>query len=199
MRALVVVDVQPDFMPGGRLPVPGGDQVLAAVNRLAARFTTVVLTQDWHPAGHLSFASSHEGRAPFETIALPYGPQVLWPDHCLQGSPGASLHPGLDVPHAGLILRKGTRREVDSYSAFAEADGTPTGLRGYLAERGVDEVVLCGLATDYCVAWTARDARRMGLAATVAEGACRAIDQGGSLDRAWREMAAAGVKRAAEA
>jgi nicotinamidase/pyrazinamidase len=195
--ALLVVDVQRDFCAGGALAVPDGDAVVPAINALARRFETVALTQDWHPADHFSFASQHPGRAPFETVEAPYGTQVLWPDHCVQGTPGAGFHPELDIPHAQLIIRKGFRRAVDSYSAFLEADrATPTGLAGYLAERGVRAVVLCGLATDFCVHWSALDARRHGLAATVVEDACRAIDLEGSLARAWAAMEAAGVRRA---
>ncbi|MBW8271189.1 bifunctional nicotinamidase/pyrazinamidase [Caldovatus aquaticus] len=198
--ALIVVDVQNDFCPGGALAVPEGDAVVPVINALARRFATVVLTQDWHPADHLSFASQHPGRAPFETVEMPYGPQVLWPDHCVRGTPGAALHPGLDIPHAAMIQRKGLRREVDSYSAFLEADrATRTGLDGWLAARGIRAVVVCGLATDFCVAWTALDARRFGFAAGVVEEACRAIDTGGSLARAWADMAAAGVRRIARA
>ena len=194
--AFLVVDVQNDFMPGGALGVQGGAGVVPVVNALARRFATVVLTQDWHPADHLSFASQHAGRAPFERAALHYGEQVLWPDHCVQGTAGAAFHAGLDASHARLVLRKGVRREVDSYSAFVEADrATPTGLHGWLSEHGVRAVVLAGLATDYCVAWSALDARRLGYAVTVAEDACRAIDLDGSLARAWAEMAAAGVRR----
>lgn len=193
--ALLVVDVQGDFLPGGALAVPDGDAVVAPIRALAARFATLVLTQDWHPPGHASFASAHPGRAPFETVRLAYGEQVLWPDHCVQGSPGAALAPGLDLPGAALVLRKGLNPSVDSYSAFAEADGTRTGLSGYLRERGVERVVLCGLATDYCVAWSALDARAAGFAAAVVTDATRAIDQGGSLAAAWARMEAAGVGR----
>lgn len=194
--ALLVVDVQVDFLPGGALPVPRGDEVVAEINRLAARYEQVVLTQDWHPPGHVSFASAHPGRQPFETIRLAYGEQTLWPDHCVQGSAGAAFAPGLAVPHAQLILRKGWHREVDSYSAFLEADRTTrTGLDGWLAARGVQEVHICGLATDFCVLWTALDARRFGFRAAVIEPACRGIDLGGSLARAWHEMDAAGVAR----
>src|SRR5574342_246775 len=167
---LIVVDVQYDFMPGGALAVPKGDEVVPVINRAAARFDNVVLTQDWHPRGHASFASSHPGRKPFETIELPYGTQVLWPDHCVQGTSGADFHRGLAVPHAQLIIRKGYRSHVDSYSAFCEADGTtPTGLAGYLRDRGLEHVVLAGLATDFCVAWSALDARKRGFRATVIE------------------------------
>lgn len=195
-RALLVVDVQNDFVPGGGLAVPDGHRVVPVINALARRFATVVLTQDWHAPDHRSFASQHAERGPFETVDMPYGPQVLWPDHCVMDTPGAALHPALDVPHANCIIRKGARREVDSYSAFLEADrATHTGLDGYLRSRGVREVVVCGLATDYCVAWTALDARRFGFEASVVEDACRAIDLAGSLDRAWAEMRAAGVRR----
>lgn len=195
--ALIVVDVQNDFCPGGRLPVAGGDEIVPLVNALGRRFPTVVLTQDWHPAGHSSFASSHEGRKPFETVAMPYGPQVLWPEHCVQGSDGAAFHPGLDLAMVQAIIRKGYRTEVDSYSGFVEADRTtPTGLAGYLRERGVARVAVVGLATDFCVNWTAQDAARHGFETLVVEDACRAIDLDGSLARAWAEMAALGVRRA---
>ncbi|MBX6375708.1 MAG: bifunctional nicotinamidase/pyrazinamidase [Acetobacteraceae bacterium] len=194
--ALIVTDVQNDFCPGGALAVPDGDAIVPVVNALARRFATVVLIQDWHPADHLSFASQHPGRAPLETVEMPYGPQILWPDHCVMGTPGAALHPGLDIPHAALIQRKGMHREVDSYSALLEADRkTRTGLDGWLAARGIRSVVICGLATDFCVAWTALDARRFGLEVTVVEEASRAIDTGGSLARAWADMEAAGVRR----
>lgn len=192
---LLIVDVQVDFLPGGALGVPDGAAVVAPINGLAKRFRHVVLTQDWHPAGHASFATAHPRRAPFETVQLAYGAQVLWPDHCVQGTPGAGLGPGLDIPGASLVLRKGLTPTVDSYSAFAEADGTPTGLAGYLRERGVTRVVLCGLATDYCVAWSALDARAAGFEAFVVDDATRAIDQGGSLARAWDRMDAVGVRR----
>jgi nicotinamidase/pyrazinamidase len=166
------------------------------INRLARGFAHVVLTQDWHPAGHISFASSHAGKKPFDTIRLPYGPQVLWPDHAVQGTADADLHPALRVPHAELIIRKGYRTQIDSYSAFLEADGrTPTGLAGYLRERGLGHVFLVGLATDFCVAWSALDARRAGFGATVVEDATRGIDTGGSLAKAWADMTGAGVKR----
>lgn len=193
---LLVIDVQNDFMPGGALAVPQGDEVVAVINRLAMAFEHVVLTQDWHPAGHASFASSHAGRAPFQTTALPYGEQVLWPDHCVQDTPGAALHADLHVPHARLLIRKGHHAGVDSYSAFLEADRTTkTGLGGYLREHGVRRVVCVGLATDYCVAWSALDARAAGFEAVVVEDACRAIDLDGSLARAWQDLAAAGVQR----
>ena len=199
-EALVVVDVQNDFCPGGALAVPGGHEVVPVINDLARRFESVVLTQDWHPAGHASFASSHPGKAPFETTTLAYGQQVLWPDHCIQGTRGAELHAGLAIPHAQLLVRKGWRRGIDSYSAFIEADRTtPTGLAGYLRERGITRVVCVGLATDFCVAWSALDAVRLGFAAGVVEAACRAIDTpavpGGSLAKAFADMTAAGVER----
>lgn len=198
--ALIVVDVQNDFCPGGALAVPGGDEIVPVINALAPRFETVVLTQDWHPAGHASFASSHAGRQPFETAELAYGAQVLWPDHCVQGTIGAEFHPGLRIPRAQMIVRKGYRSFVDSYSGFLEADrATPTGLGGYLRERGIQRVFVVGLATDFCVAWTALDARRFGFEATVIEDGCRGIDTpavpGGSMAKAWADMAAAGVGR----
>ncbi|SFB69785.1 nicotinamidase/pyrazinamidase [Bosea sp. CRIB-10] len=195
--ALIVIDVQNDFCPGGSLAVAGGDEIAPLVNELGRRFATVVLTQDWHPAGHSSFASSHPGKVPFETIAMPYGTQVLWPEHCVQGSAGAAFHSGLDLSIAQAVIRKGCRREVDSYSGFVEADRTtPTGLAGYLKERGIARVVVAGLATDFCVNWTAQDAARHGFETIVIEEACRAIDLDGSLDRAWAEMTALGVRRA---
>lgn len=198
--ALIVVDVQNDFCPGGALAVPRGDEVVPVINTLARNFENVVLTQDWHPAKHTSFASRHPGKRPFETITLAYGEQVLWPDHCVQGTPGAEFHPGLDIPHAQMIVRKGYRPDVDSYSGFLEADRvTPTGLGGYLQERGIRRLLVAGLATDFCVAWTALDARRLGFEAIIVEDACRAIDtpavRGGSLAKAWADLAAAGVSR----
>jgi nicotinamidase/pyrazinamidase len=193
---LLVVDVQNDFMPGGALAVPRGDEVVAVINALAGRFANVVITQDWHTPGHVSFATSHAGKTSFERIALDYGEQVLWPDHCVQGTEGAALHRELAIPHAQLILRKGHHHHVDSYSAFVEADGKrPTGLAGYLRERRIERVFICGLATDFCVAWSALDARKAGFEVVVIEDACRAIDTGGSLAAAWRDMDAAGVKR----
>ncbi|HUG76659.1 MAG TPA: bifunctional nicotinamidase/pyrazinamidase [Burkholderiales bacterium] len=192
---LVVVDVQNDFIPGGALAVAKGDEIVPLVNRLAARFENVVVTQDWHPRGHASFASSHPGKKPFETIELPYGTQVLWPDHCVQATPGADLHPALALPHLQLIIRKGFHRDIDSYSGFLEADRkTSTGLAGYLRERGIKRLYLCGLATDFCVAWTALDARAAGFETTVIEDACRAIDLENSLARALSEMKASGVR-----
>ncbi len=193
---LLIVDVQYDFMPGGALAVAHGDEVVPVVNRLARAFSHVVLTQDWHPASHVSFAANHEGRAPFETLTLPYGEQVLWPVHCVQGTEGAALHRDLDAPHARLLVRKGHHEHVDSYSAFVEADrATPTGLAGYLREVGAKRIWLAGLATDYCVAWSALDARAAGFEASVIEDACRAIDLNGSLEKAWNDMRAAGVAR----
>ena len=195
-RCLIVVDVQNDFCPGGALAVPKGDEVVRMINRLASHFENVVLTQDWHPPGHVSFASSYPGRKPFETIDLPYGKQVLWPDHCVQGSAGAAFHKDLDVTRAQLVIRKGFHRDIDSYSGFLEADRqTSTGLAGFLKEKGYRELYVCGLATDFCVAWTALDARATGFEVTVVEDACRAIDLEGSLARAWADMEAAGVRR----
>lgn len=195
--ALIVVDIQNDFCPGGSLPVAGGDEIVPLVNELGRRFSTVVLTQDWHPVGHSSFASSHPGHKPFETVTMAYGTQVLWPDHCVQGSDGAAFHPGLDLGMAQAIIRKGCRSEVDSYSGFVEADRTtPTGLGGYLKERAIARVAVVGLATDFCVNWTAQDAARDGFETIVIEEACRAIDLDGSLGRAWAEMTALGVRRA---
>ena len=193
---LLVVDVQVDFLPGGALPVPEGDAVVGPINDLQHRFRHVVLMQDWHPADHVSFADSHPGRAPFETVALPYGPQVLWPRHCVQGSPGAGFAPGLATDRASLVVRKGLDPRVDSYSAFLEADRiTRTGLAGALAERGITRVVLCGLATDFCVLWSALDARDAGFEVRVVEDAVRGIDVDGSLAQAWARMEAAGVRR----
>jgi nicotinamidase/pyrazinamidase len=191
---LLVVDVQNDFCPGGKLPVPHGDEVVPVVNRLAAKFPHVVLTQDWHPPGHFSFASTHAGRQPFETVTVAYGPQVLWPDHCVQGTPGAEFHPTLAVPQAELIVRKGFRRAIDSYSAFFENDHrTPTGLTGYLHERGLSRVVLVGLALDFCVRYSAEDAHAQGFDVIVVEDACRAIDVDGSLAATRRRLAELGV------
>jgi nicotinamidase/pyrazinamidase len=194
---LIVVDVQRDFCPGGALAVPDGDAIVPVVNRLAQRFAHVVLTQDWHPAGHSSFASAHPGHQPFQTIETGYGAQILWPDHCVQGTPGAAFHPVLAMPHAQLVVRKGFHPAIDSYSAFRENDRkTPTGLAGYLRERGFEHVTLCGLATDFCVLYSALDARAAGFAATVIVNACRGLDVDGSLSRALDEMRAAGVELA---
>jgi nicotinamidase/pyrazinamidase len=193
---LIIADVQNSFMPGGSLGIPRGDEIVPVVNALSRRFANVVLTQDWHPPGHRSFASSHPGKNPFDVIALDYGEQVLWPDHCVQGTDGARICRNLDVAHAQLVLRKGYHPDVDSYSAFIEADGrTRTGLHGYLRERGIVSVYVCGLATDFCVAWTALDARKLGFSATVIEDASRAIDTRGSLEAAWDKMKQAGVQR----
>jgi nicotinamidase/pyrazinamidase len=191
---LVVVDVQNDFCPGGALAVPRGDDIIPIVNTLAARFNNVVLTQDWHPRGHSSFASSHPGRQPFETIEASYGTQMLWPDHCVQGTPGAALHRALEVPHAALIVRKGTHPAIDSYSTFYENDRkTPTGLVGYLRERGLVRIFLAGLAFDFCVRYSAEDARREGFDAFVIEDACRGIDMDGSVAATRASLSALGV------
>jgi nicotinamidase/pyrazinamidase len=194
--ALLVIDLQNDFMPGGALAVADGDAVVPIVNQLTRRFPNVVLTQDWHPAGHASFASSHAGANAFETISLDYGEQALWPDHCVQGSRGAELHQDLAIDRAMLILRKGWNRSVDSYSAFFEADPSrPTGLTGYFREKAIRRLYLCGLATDFCVAWSALDARRMGFETFVVEDACRAIDLNNSLAAAWMRMDDSDVRR----
>ena len=193
---LIVTDPQHDFCPGGALAVPQGDAIIPVINHLARHFAHVVITQDWHPPDHTSFASAHVDRAPFDMVELDYGAQTLWPDHCVQGTPGASFHPDLDIPHAELIIRKGYRQQMDSYSAFYEADGkTPTGLTGYLKDRGLKKVYLVGLATDFCVAWSALDARKAGFEAAVIEDATRGIDAGGSLAKAWTDMTGAGVQR----
>jgi nicotinamidase/pyrazinamidase len=196
---LLVIDVQNDFCPGGALAVNDGDAVVPTINRISGRFGHVALTQDWHPAGHSSFASSHPGSAPFETIAMPYGPQTLWPDHCVQATAGAALHPQLSTVRAELMIRKGFRLEIDSYSAFYENDRqTPTGLAGYLRERGLKRIFLAGLATDYCVYYSAVDACRLGFEAVVIDSGCRAIDLAGSLAAAWTGMQQAGVQRVAD-
>jgi len=193
---LIVTDIQNSFMPGGSLAVPRGDEVVPVINDLAQRFENVVLTQDWHSPNHMSFASSHPGKVPFETVVAAYGTQILWPDHCVQGTEGARLHRDLHIAHAQLVLRKGYHPHVDSYSAFVEADGTTmTGLAAYLRERGIGTVYICGLATDFCVAWSALDARKLGFDVVVVEDACRAIDTQGSLAAAWQDMARAGVRR----
>jgi nicotinamidase/pyrazinamidase len=196
MKALLIVDVQNDFCPGGALEVPEGDQVVPVINRLADQFDTVIQTQDWHPAGHASFASSHEGKAPFETITMPYGKQVLWPDHCVQGSSGADFHRDLATRYTQLIIRKGFRKAIDSYSAFYENDQTTaTGLKGYLRERGIDHLYITGLATDFCVKWSALDGLKEGLEVTVVEDAVKGIDMDGSVAQAWEEMTDAGARR----
>ena len=193
-EALLVIDLQVDFCPGGALAVPGGDAIVPGVNALIEQFETVILTQDWHPAGHSSFASSHPDRSPYEMIDMPYGPQVLWPDHCVQGGPGALFHRDLNTDKADLILRKGYNHAIDSYSAFFENDKkTPTGLEGYLRTRDIEELVLVGLATDFCVNFSAVDGARLGFSVTVLEDLCRAIDLDGSLAAARDGMTQAGV------
>lgn len=193
-QALIVIDMQNDFCPGGTLAVPGGDKIVPGINSLMADFDTVILTQDWHPEGHSSFASQHPGKAPLEVIAMPYGPQVLWPDHCIQCTDGAAFHADLNTDRADLILRKGFRRNVDSYSAFFENDhDTATGLGGYLRNRGISALTFVGLATDFCVAWSAIDAVSEGFETTVRLDLCRAIDSGGSLERELAAMDKAGI------
>jgi nicotinamidase/pyrazinamidase len=192
-HALIVIDVQNDFCPGGALAVVGGDEIVAPINALMEQFPVVVLTQDWHPKGHSSFASSHDGAAPFSAVQMSYGEQTLWPDHCIQGTEGAAFHPALRTD-ADLIIRKGMNPAIDSYSAFFENDRTtPTGLEGYLRTRGITTLTLAGLATDFCVAYSAIDAARLGFAVTVRTDLCRAIDLGGSLAAMTAEMTAAGV------
>lgn len=196
-HALIVIDVQNDFCPGGALAVAGGDEIVPGINALMNAAPAVILTQDWHPTGHSSFASSHEGKAPFEMIEMPYGPQVLWPDHCIQGSEGAEFHPKLSTTRADMIVRKGYNPEIDSYSAFFENDHkTPTGLHGYLQTRGIDKLTMVGLATDFCVNFSAVDAAKLGYDVTVRQDLCRAIDLDGSLAAATEGMTAAGVKLA---
>lgn len=193
-EALIVIDVQNDFCPGGALAVAGGDEIIAQINDLMDDFASVVLTQDWHPANHASFAANHPGAAPFSLTEMPYGPQVLWPVHCVQGTGGAAFHAGLRTDPAQLVIRKGFRPEIDSYSAFFENDRTtPTGLEGYLRARGISTLTLVGLATDYCVAYSALDAARLGFAVTILEAACRAIDMNGSLAEARASTVSAGV------
>jgi nicotinamidase/pyrazinamidase len=194
--ALLVIDVQNCFVTGGTLPVKGGEEVVPIINAIAPAFENVIVTQDWHTPGHISFASAHAGKKPFESVQLGYGNQVLWPDHCIQGTPDAALLKDLSLPKAQLVIRKGYHQSTDSYSAFMEADGkTSTGLAAYLKAHGVDTVYVCGLATDFCVAWTALDARKAGFKASVIEDASRGIDLNGSLKAAWDKMAKAGVKR----
>jgi len=194
MDALIVIDVQSDFCPNGALAVTGGDQIVPGINALMADFPTVILTQDWHPAGHASFASQHDGAAPMSVMDFPYGPQVLWPDHCIQGSIGAQFHPNLTIDRADLIIRKGFNPQIDSYSAFFENDHTtPTGLDGYLKTRGITRLTMVGLATDFCVNYSALDAAQLGFDVTVRTDLCRAIDFDGSLDAALAGMRAAGV------
>ena len=192
--ALVVIDTQNDFCPGGALAVPEGDQIVPGINALMADFAVVILTQDWHPADHSSFASQHPGKAPMEMTEMPYGPQILWPDHCVQGSFGAAFHPDLDTDRADLIIRKGFRRQIDSYSAFFENDhATPTGLEGYLRTRGIERLVMVGLATDFCVNFSAVDGAKLGFDVTLRQDLCRAIDLDGSLAAALEGMEKAGV------
>jgi nicotinamidase/pyrazinamidase len=194
--ALIVIDVQNCFVDGGTLPVKGGAEVVPVINKLAESFENIVVTQDWHTQGHASFASAHPGQKPFSSIKLSYGNQVLWPDHCVQGTDDAALHKDLKLPTAQVIIRKGFHKGVDSYSAFEEADRkTATGLGGYLKQRGIKTVYVAGLATDFCVAWTALDARKAGFEVYVIEDATRAIDLNGSLAAAWKQMTAKGVKR----
>jgi nicotinamidase/pyrazinamidase len=193
--ALLIIDVQRDFCEGGALAVPGGSEVVPVINAMISSFQTVILSQDWHPAGHSSFATSHTDKNPYDMVDMPYGPQVLWPDHCVQGSSGAAFHPDLNTDAAQMIVRKGFRPGIDSYSAFVENDQeTPTGLDGYLQSRGITDLVLTGLALDFCVQYSALDARRLGYGAQVAESACRAIDLGGSADAARTAMTDAGVE-----
>lgn len=193
---LLIIDVQNDFCSGGALAVADGEAVVPVINRLAERFDHVALTQDWHPSGHSSFATAHPGSAAFDAITMPYGQQTLWPDHCVQGTPGAAFHPQLATERAELVIRKGFRPEIDSYSAFYENDRrTPTGLAGYLRERGLRRIFLAGLATDFCVHYSAMDARRLGFDVVLIEAGCRAIDLAGSLEAAWTAMAEAGVQR----
>ena len=193
-RTLIVVDVQNDFCPGGALAVQDGDQVVDPINKMISEFDHVILTQDWHPEGHLSFASQHDGKLPFEQTIMPYGDQTLWPDHCVQGSQGAEFHSGLNWTKAEMVVRKGYRREIDSYSAFFENDKkTPTGLSGYLKERGISQLTMAGLATDFCVAFSAIDAARLGFDVEVILPACRAIDLEGSLNASMAAMQDAGV------
>lgn len=191
---LIAVDVQNGFLPSGNLAVPQGDAIIPVINRLVPLFSNLIVTQDWHPKGHLSFASSHEGKSPGDVIELSYGSQVLWPDHCIQGTWDAELCSDANIKHAQLIIRKGYRPQIDSYSAFLEADKkTSTGLAGYLRDRGFKHCYICGLATDFCVAWTALDAKRLGFEVTVIEDACQGIDLNGSLEQAWKDMKLAGI------
>lgn len=193
-NALIVIDVQNDFCPGGALAVPQGDAIVSGINERMADFDAVILTQDWHPSGHSSFATSHKDKAPYELVTMPYGPQVLWPDHCVQGSTGAEFHEALDTPRADMIIRKGFNPAIDSYSAFFENDQTtPTGLEGYLRTRGITDLTLVGLATDFCVNFSAQDAAKLGFPVTVDLGLCRAIDLDGSLQAALDGMKNAGV------
>ncbi len=194
LKALIVIDVQNDFCPGGALAVPGGDEIVAGINVLMDGFESVILTQDWHPSGHSSFASSHSGKAPLDLIDMPYGPQMLWPDHCVWSSDGAKFHQDLNLTRADLIIRKGFNSEIDSYSAFFENDrSTPTGLEGYLRTRGISDLTLVGLATDFCVNFSAQDAAQLGFSVAVQQNLCRAIDIDGSLNVAQQAMRAVGI------
>lgn len=196
MKALLIVDVQNDFCPGGALEVPNGDKIVPTINDLSQQFDVVVQTQDWHPTGHSSFASSHEGKSPFETIEMPYGEQVLWPDHCVQGSEGAEFHPDLETNRSQLIIRKGFRKGIDSYSAFYENDDqTTTGLTGYLRARDIDTLYVVGLATDFCVKWSVIDGLKEDFEVHVVEDAVKGIDIEGSVDQAWSEMLDAGARK----
>lgn len=196
MDALLIVDVQNDFCPGGALEVAGGDQIIPAINKLSEQFKAVIQTQDWHPRGHSSFASSHEGKEPYDTIDMDYGEQVLWPDHCVQGSEGAAFHPGLNTTNSQLVIRKGFRPEIDSYSAFYENDQqTVTGLNGYLNDRAIDTLYICGLASDFCVKWSVLDGIGEGFEVFVIEDAVAGIDLDGSVAEAWNEMLEAGAKK----
>jgi len=196
IKALLVVDVQNDFCPGGTLEVPGGDAVVPVINKLSRAFDHVIQTQDWHPGEHSSFASSHNGKEPFETTEMPYGEQVLWPDHCIQGSRGAAFHPDLVTTRTQLIIRKGFRKDIDSYSAFYENDNvTRTGLAGYLRERDIDTLYTVGLATDFCVKWSVIDGCREGFDIYVVEDAVKGINVEGSVEQAWKEMSEAGAQR----
>ncbi len=196
MKALLIVDVQNDFCPGGALEVPNGDQIIPAINQLSKQFDIVIQTQDWHPKEHSSFASSHQGKEPFETIEMPYGEQVLWPDHCVQGSWGADFHADLETNRSQLIIRKGFRKDIDSYSAFFENDDeTTTGLTGYLRERDIDTLYTVGLATDFCVKWSVIDGIKEGFNVFVIEDAVKGIDIEGSVDKAWQEMLEKGAQK----
>ena len=195
MKALLIVDVQNDFCPGGALEVPGGDTVVPVINKLIDKFDTIIQTQDWHPAGHSSFASSHKGKDPFDTIEVDYGTQVLWPDHCVQGSEGADFHHDLNIKKTQVIIRKGFRKEIDSYSTFFENDQkTTTGLTGYLKQRGITDLYTVGLATDFCVKWSILDGIDEGFTMHIVEDAVKGIDLDGSVEQAWKEMKEKGVK-----
>ncbi len=194
MKALLIVDVQNDFCPGGSLEVPEGDRIVPVINRLIEKFDHIIQTQDWHPEGHLSFASSHQGKSPYDTAEMDYGTQVLWPDHCVQGSSGADFHPDLNTTKTQVIIRKGFRKSIDSYSTFFENDQkTSTGLTGYLRERGITELYTVGLATDFCVKWSALDGMEQGFNMHIVEDAVQGIDLNGSLEQAWKELGDAGV------